>query len=306
MLRGIAAISIMFAHYVIYGMRETDSFSGPIIIMQWAGGLGVGLFFFCSGYGLMSTTINHKIDFGWLKHRFINVLPTYWTLNVFLLLLRKNECENIILSILGIENPAWFIVEIMIIYMLFYIAFHVGTKYRILNMAVLLFIMSVIFLVLNFEARWYNTNFIFIIGMLCSKYKEKIILYLYHNFYLKLLGSLFLFGIFALAFIATRGTMVGNLMKIISDGLLNVVFIQIIMKIKLNSPLIIYMGKNSLQLYVIHTHIWYFFSSYMSKLNIQLKFIICVCVSVLCMTIYNYFKYIFKISYRKYKKIINQ
>ena len=218
MLRGFAAISIMFAHYVVYGMREASPFGGPVIVMQWAGGLGVCLFFFCSGYGLMQTTAKRKIDFYFLRQRFIRILPTYWILNVFFVLLRGdmgNGFLSALLTILGLRNPAWFIVEILLIYILYFIVFQVNPKYPVIGMTVMLIIMSAVFFVLNFEARWYNANFVFVIGMLCSKYKEKIITWLYRNFFLKLFGCILLFGLLTLVFIGIRGTVAGDFMKIL-------------------------------------------------------------------------------------------
>lgn len=309
MLRGFAAISIMFAHYVVYGIKEANPFGGPVIVMQWAGGLGVCLFFFCSGYGLMQTSANHKVDFGFLKQRFIKILPTYWVLNIFFALLRGdmgNGILSVFLTILGLRSPAWFIVEILLIYILYFIVFQINPKYPVLGMTVMLIIMSAVFFALNFEARWYNANFVFIIGMLCSKYKEKIITWLYHKYCLKLFGSVFLFGMLALVFIVIRGTIAGDLMKILGGGILCILFLQLVMKIKLNSPFIIYIGKNSLQLYLIHTNIWSVFSPYLPGVNIQIKFIICMTASVLCIGLYNSCKYVIQNSRIKYKNSRNE
>lgn len=305
MLRGFAAISIMFAHYVVYGMREASPFGGPVIVMQWAGGLGVCLFFFCSGYGLMQTTAKRKIDFYFLRQRFIRILPTYWILNVFFVLLRGdmgNGFLSALLTILGLRNPAWFIVEILLIYILYFIVFQVNPKYPVIGMTVMLIIMSAVFFVLNFEARWYNANFVFVIGMLCSKYKEKIITWLYRNFFLKLFGCILLFGLLTLVFIGIRGTVAGDFMKILGGGILCILLIQLIMKVKLNSPFIIYIGKNSLQLYLIHTNIWSVFSPFLLGVNIQIKFVICMTASVLCIVLFNACKYGIQNSFMRYKK----
>ena len=61
-LKGLCAVAIMLSHYVMHGMDEADSFGGPIAAMKWAGGIGVCVFFFCSGYGLFLSTEDKEIE----------------------------------------------------------------------------------------------------------------------------------------------------------------------------------------------------------------------------------------------------
>lgn len=283
-LRGFAAIAIMFAHYVVHSMDETDSFGGPIAVMKWAGGLGVCIFFFCSGYGLFLSIDDKKIERGFLWKRFKRILPTYWILRlIFAILLKKigNSVLYFVLYVLGIREQAWFVTEILLVYILFYISARISRKYLIPVMTAMLTAMSLLFFFMDLEAMWYNANLLFVLGMLFACYKSKLIKWLNNNYWLKLMATVCLFGILAGIFIVTKGTAVSNFFKLPAGGLVSIILVQLLIKIKPESPIMIFIGKYSLELYIIHLSVWQVYSKLIVNSNIQFKFLICVVISLL-------------------------
>ncbi|MBD5496306.1 MAG: acyltransferase [Lachnospiraceae bacterium] len=292
-LRGFAAIGIMIAHYVGYSMREASDFGGLCSIWQYAGGLGVCIFFFCSGYGLLLSTKNRDINKQFLWKRGKSILPTYWVLRLISALLLNKMKDGIVyfvFYVIGIKEQAWFVTEILLVYLLFYISIKIDKKKMILVMTLMLMTMSFLFFLLDFEARWYNANLLFALGMLFACYKEVIISWLNKKYLLKVIMVVFLFCMSAGIFVVLKKNgMPSDGMKLLASGLSCILLCQVLIKVKLESPCMIFIGKNSLQLYIIHLSVWSVFSQWYvpAEVDIQFKFCTCVAISFLCVCIYD-------------------
>ena len=297
-LRGFAAIAVMIAHYVTYCMREAEDFGGLISVWKWAGGLGVCIFFYSSGYGLLVSTANKEVNKQFLWKRIKSILPTYWLLRLIPALL-LNEMKNgvlyFILYVVGIKRPAWFVTEILLVYLLFYISAQISKKKEILVMTVMLAAMSFVFFLLVFEAMWYNANLLFALGMIFARYKEFIINWFSKKYFLKVIVVFFLFCMLAGIFVILKEKGIScDGMKLLAGGLVCIVLFQILIKLKLESSSMTFIGKNSLQLYLIHSNIWAICSQGNVLQNVQLKFCICVAMSLLCVWIYDKVRHIWK------------
>lgn len=190
-LKGFAAVCIMLAHYVLYSMEETaTALGGPIAVMKWAGGLGVCIFFFCSGYGLFLSVSEKEIENVFLWKRFKRILPAYWILR-FIFAVLLNEMQHgfiyFVLYVLGIKEQAWFVTEILLVYILFYISVKISRKHLIPIMTAMLAAMSLLFFFMKLEARWYNANLVFALGMIFACYKSRLIEWLEKKYWLKVL-----------------------------------------------------------------------------------------------------------------------
>ncbi len=290
-LRGFAAVAVMIAHYVVYSMAEAGDLRGLISVWKWAGGLGVCIFFFCSGYGLLLSTANKEINKQFLWKRLKSILPTYWLLRLMSALLlneMKNGVWDFILYVVGIKRPAWFVTEILLVYLLFYISVKVSKKKEILVMTVMLTVMSFFFFLLGFEAMWYNANLLFALGMIFARYKESCIHWFCEKYFLKMVVVFFLFCLLAGIFVTLKINGIScDGIKLLAGGGVCIILFQVLIKLKLESVSMIFIGRNSLQLYLIHSNIWAFCSQGNVFVNVQLKFCICVAMSLLCVWLYD-------------------
>ncbi|WP_257226117.1 acyltransferase [Acinetobacter sp. YH16038] len=82
-LRGIAALMVVISHTSFKGQQYN------VDTLQWyhIGGSGVDLFFIISGFIMCYTTYNKKVNFlNFMRNRFIRIIPLYWVLSFFALI----------------------------------------------------------------------------------------------------------------------------------------------------------------------------------------------------------------------------
>ena len=219
------------------------------------------------------------------------ILPTYWIIRLIsaiLLLKYKEGFLFFLLYVLGIKEQAWFITEILIVYLLFFISFKISCRFQITVMSVLLLIMSCVFWRMGLEARWYNANMVFILGMVLSKYRSSVLSVLKKYYWLLL--SFFLMGLLFLTIVfykANNIQIIHDIIKLPVGGIICILFILVLMKLELSSPFILFFGKYSLELYIIHITVWQVAENLKLNLTYQIRFITCVCVSLICVLIYS-------------------
>lgn len=186
-LQGFCALVIII-HHMSQGLTNQKLLS-PFTNL---GVLFVGIFFFCSGYGLIKS---YKTKENYLKGFFgkrlpVVLVPFYVTtliyLIVFLHIGPNVPIHQIILDLTGIQlvNPhAWYIVAIVLFYIAFYFIFKYikNERYAFLCMVLFLTGYSVLGLYLRHGSWWlqgewwYNTCLLFIMGMLTARFEQSII-----------------------------------------------------------------------------------------------------------------------------------
>lgn len=188
---------------------------GPIQIMTSMGILFTSVFFFYSGFGLMQS-IDKKDDYlkDFLFNRMSVVLVPFLLTNILYILpgyaqYRITSVYGLCTSILGltlINTNAWYLVEIMIFYLAFYCCFK-WIKNRNVALGVYIgFIIGVIivsvllghdFSELNghwfMGEWWFNSTFIFVMGLLFGKYRDAIVNFYKKHYVVKLISSIILF-----------------------------------------------------------------------------------------------------------------
>ncbi len=195
-IQAFACLAIIIHHVTqqisVYGMRP----KGPITLFSYIGYLFTALFFFFSGYGLM-TSLNTKPDYlkSFLKKRLPAVLIPFWIINVLAVILvsflpgPKLSASEIACAIAGvtlINGNGWYIIEIVFFYIIFHVLFRF-VKNRKLATA-LLCIATVCIIVYGFlqghntggtQPRWfegewwYNSTITFAFGVLFAGMKDK-------------------------------------------------------------------------------------------------------------------------------------
>lgn len=275
-LRGIAALFVIFAHYTLK-MKHMGYSLGSCKPFTWLGGMGVCIFFFLSGYGMSCSAKKNGMTLKKLIRRILTIyLPILAVRAVFMLIeqaaLEKPEGSGI-LYFLGLKNGPWYLNELIIMCVLFFIAYRVGKENRGIWLGALtggLIIMSICFGVLGFPARWYDSNIMFALGTAVALYKKEILEFLEKHYYGKMIFVAVCFLLSTVVYTTVKGEWIAVVLKIISGTALNMLALMVIMRVPLRSKILQYCGKRSLYLYLTHISLWVICVEHMK--NIQAVF----------------------------------
>ena len=198
-IQGALAVFIIF-HQTVIGLEANGEETGDMRFFFYYGILAVAFFFFSSGFGLIKRWMTDENYIkGFMRRRIFTVLVPFFICNYIYLtdaLLnniasrRSFGFTELIFSFFGIflvNNEMWFAVEIMILYVVFRLVFAKVKKplTGILIMTVVVLIMMTIGLlsghsqtgVMSYWFKgewWYNTIFMFPLGMLYAYKEERI------------------------------------------------------------------------------------------------------------------------------------
>ncbi len=195
-IQGIACIFVILHHLVQqvsgYGVIN----KGPVTILNDTGIFFTAIFFFVSGYGLM-ISLETKPDYldKFLLKRLPTVLIPFWIVNIIGVILNiflygpvNSPLENLfdILGLTLINSNGWFIIEITIFYIIFFILFKFIRKK---DVALVLMILAVL-VVISFSSHqghdlgekvhwfrgewWYNSTITFAYGLVYGRFKKQL------------------------------------------------------------------------------------------------------------------------------------
>ncbi len=198
MIQACACIGIILHHVTqqitVYGLRP----KGPVTVFSYIGFIFSGLFFFFSGYGLI-LSLDNKPDYlkTFLQKRLPAVLIPFWLINLCIVLSDrfifgiKNNIISSLKNISGItliNGNGWFIIEIVILYLLFYSLFLLIRKRDIA--LVLLCLCTVLIIMFGFcrghdpsgnqshwfrGEWWFNSTIAFAFGLIFARFREAIV-----------------------------------------------------------------------------------------------------------------------------------
>ena len=197
MIQAGACVGIIIHHMTQQITFYGSGSHGPITIFAFMGILFTSIFFFFSGYGLI-TSVYTREDYlrKFLYTRLPTVLIPFWVINALGVLLNTQvygihwdtaEIWERILGITLVNSNGWFIIEIAILYLIFYILFRL-IRNRDIALA-LLCVATVALIVYSFNQGhnvpgakalwfrgewWYNSTPVFIFGLLFARFREKI------------------------------------------------------------------------------------------------------------------------------------
>lgn len=176
-LRGVLSIIIVLHHLQFVVDIPVLSVFKPL------GAPAVSIFFFISGYGLMSSVLKNPIVYFqgfWKKRLFKILIPFLLASILFHLLNEKTISLSAAISALVFKGEtqlpySWFVYSIILFYIFFYISFKVfdvdhGVKVALVFVLVLLY-MVLTKEILNFERAWWVSAIAFPVGILV-KLKE--------------------------------------------------------------------------------------------------------------------------------------
>ena len=196
-IQAVAAVAVILHHVTQqvtgYGMNPI----GPVGLFNYTGFLCTALFFFFSGYGLLTSLLTKEnyLD-TFLTKRLPTVLLPFFLVNLLTVLAEHffygmhSSAAEILSDIFGItliNSNGWFFVEITVIYLMFYLLFRLIRKK---DLALFLMCCAVIALIVYSFHRghdpegnksgwfrgewWYNSTISFIFGLLYARFRRRV------------------------------------------------------------------------------------------------------------------------------------
>lgn len=279
-LKGFLSLGIVFHHlsqWVTTGVEFSNfGYMGTYI---------VSVFFFISGYGLYVQN-NRKEDYldDFLSKRLSKILTPFIAISSIYLIYRSINGQ-VLSSLFFIDlfrkgstviYNGWFVDIIILMYIFFYISFRLCSNKTIAILVNTIFIIFYIVLVIRLEYGfwWYNSSLPFVLGLLWAKNKNSIdeilnkyyfivlvciisLLFISHQ-YSFVLKKLHLGDSYSYAFLAN-----------IDNVIFTLFFILIVRKIDFSNKYLLFLGKISFELYMIHGLVMSIFGKYFvtSRLN---------------------------------------
>lgn len=290
-LQGFCAVGIILHHLAQAITQNNNLDKGTLNLMCDIGVFFVGVFFFCSGYGVY-TSLKTKPDYlkGFLSKRLSTILVPFYTGNTIFVLtailfgetFTKAELISALTGWVLLNTQLWFIVEIFILYIAFYILFKIlkneKTAFIFMGVFIIAFMAASLFLGHDFQTKsggawlkgewWYNSILLFYIGMIFSRYYNALLANMKKNYLVWMSAGLIGSGVFyALTeyMLKTKGYWAewdghpGYLEKIqtLSCQLPMIIFMVITfflitMKFQFKNDLLAFLGKIAIELYIIH------------------------------------------------------
>ena len=286
-IQGFAAVAIILHHL----SQELVDKAGPLEFLSGCGVLFVGIFFFFSGYGLY-TSLKNKENYlkGFLKKRYVAILvPFYMCILVFTLALctcgTKLKGWEILRVLSGwtlINSHMWYIVEIAILYLVFFIIYRLIKNRTVATILMTVFVLAMMGGSLwlchgkDFSCKywfmgewWYNASFLFIVGILVSKHAD-ILAKIAKKAYVVLLpvfaGLTWFLGVMTndtlkkysyWSEIPGETRAIGDKLRCLSVQLpwimcFVIFMLLVMMKVRFGNPVLKFLGSISMELYLLH------------------------------------------------------
>lgn len=270
-IKGICSLEIMIGHIGL-------ELSNELILYPFrkAGVLIVGMFFFLSGYGLMYS-LKNKNNYlkQFIKKRLLIILLPVGlvctiSLVVHLILARNGTINFSDIFMQVVSSINWFVWEIIVYYLLFYLLFK-KFSITIAQRMILLITIFLIFLcyICGMENPWYGSNLCFPLGILIANNQELFEKWSKKNKFIKTTFLIcLLFISIVLFYILPDHNIIGSIIgRNIAAVCFTIFVIIILFKIKIGNKLTKYLGSISFEIFLIHPLVIYFFHS--SIINIK-------------------------------------
>ncbi|MCR4990823.1 MAG: acyltransferase [Lachnospiraceae bacterium] len=173
-LRGIAILMVIFSHYFEWGASDIANEKLSSFVASW-GDWGVGVFFLLSGYALYKGYGKKDTDLMYIIKRLKNVYIPYLILAAAIALLSDSIHTGHDVADLLTGKDYWFMVILFIIYIAFYFVGKLPEKFRIMIMTAFIIDTSLMLYLKGYREFWYTANWAFALGMMLSKYEQKIV-----------------------------------------------------------------------------------------------------------------------------------
>lgn len=289
-LRGLSIVMIMLSHYYpVLGISYVGSF--------WQLGciafLGVALFLFLSGYGAMYS-YEKKTNYlkGYLPKRICRLFIPFiivYVLDVLFMLITQQDLSWVdfakipIMSLPGTLN--WYLKVQLALYIVFYLlAKHIKKSNTVIIITFLIcFIYMAIGLCIGIQNYWYESSYMFPLGMCFAKYKGKIFSFLNAKYFITIILSIVLLFLFYVPYYFYGGAFC----EIIA--ILGMVQFTLCVCVKTTGSFkfTAWLGSISLELYLVHSAILHSVVGWLDYKENIFTFVLFIVVSIIVSWIVN-------------------
>ena len=279
-LKGFLALCIVFHHLSKWVTTGTE-FSN----FSYMGTYIVSVFFFLSGYGLyvQNERKENYLD-NFLVKRLSRILTPFIVISSIYLIYRSINGQELTVSFFmnlfkkgsTVIYNGWFVDIIILMYVFFYISFKTFRNRTVAILVNTLLIGGYIILAikLGYGFWWYNSSFPFALGLIWAKYNKKIDKMLNDYYFVGIiLATCLLFMSHQYSFILKKLHLVDEFSYGVSANLDNIIFtlffILVARKIDFSNKYLLFLGRISFELYMVHGLVISIFGKYFvtSRLN---------------------------------------
>ena len=293
--KGILAFFVMFSHI-------SPLYSGGIILPYFynLGFISVGIFFFISGYGLMKQDIRREdYHVGFLKKRFSKILLPYLFVTLiywlyYYLIGERHSLFYVIDAIVKgdpIVSFSWYIVEILILYLFFYVSMLIFKRKHLAVLianAVFCILICFCFYKLDFRVAWYRSTYMYVIGLLGALYEGQIVrLMKKYCIYLAIVSGIGLFLTFN-----------NENLFILREICMLLLIVSVCHRFEFHNAFLELSGKISMEIYLIHGLAMKFIRRFINDSNSWISIMYIVVLTFAAAFVLNF---IFKKSFSRRK-----
>ena len=257
-VKGILAVAVLLSHLAGHTSYHLLFFSFTVF-----GPIGVGCFFFLSGYGLIKASRGKNYFEGYVGRHMLKLFMPFCTMLILWLIVFQvllNEPLSSLLYSFATGNPvsnSWYIFASLYCYLLFWVT--QNQPFWRIQCIVLVGLVIWAFLfafVLAWPDWWYKTIICFYVGIVWGKSCQKISGFIRHNYILLVILSIIaVFAAYTLP--AWAGKMFsGKLLWLMNDmamALSGVIFMVFILeRVCVRNTLTVFWGKISFYIYLLH------------------------------------------------------
>lgn len=259
-IKGIFILIVFISHSLSYLTMSSSILdtSGKLIVSQLLGQAMVAPFLFYSGYGVMLSIDKKGKDYirSIPTKRFLKVL-VHFDIAVLLFLIlalftsKELNVAKVLLSFTGwdsVGNSNWYIFDILVLYLITYISFLLGSKNKFVGLAINIVLCGVLVIVLRHtkQVHWYDTIMCYPVGMLFYMVKPKFneIIKKHNVIY----WLLFVVCVGALGVSVKLG---GTMMSMIKNVVFALFVVLITMKFSINNTILNFCGKHLFSIYIL-------------------------------------------------------
>lgn len=278
-IKGICCIVVFLVHVPkVHGNVIQDAIGS-------FGYICVTIFFLLSAYGLKYSISNKKNYLkNFLRNRVLVIYIPFLIANILKQLIELDNGINF-LEIIGLKNIS-FIGELIIFYIIFYII------YRNLNNKIADYVMVGITIVISLvsyvlKIGWFVECLGFAAGIILYNKEKNINNYFEKNYIIKLLTSIFVSFALGIFYIKMKNIIILNyLLKIILGISIISLLIGLLKKIKINNKILLFLGRISFEIYLLHSIILI----KLIELNVLsgIYILITLSITIICASIMNY------------------
>lgn len=265
-VKGLLAFGILLSHLPKVTYHEM-----PFTAVSTIGTIGVGAFFFFSGYAL-AYGAKKRTDFfdGFISKKLLRIgIPFVFLFFISLIynIIKSKTIDFLLTFAKGYPySNTWYVFAILLFYVFFYITFKkcdfnnktsIVVRIGVVFLLVLLYVVFTV-LILQWGDWWYKTPFCFVVGIIFGFYKNMIEVFVKKSYFLIFcICVLFAFCSYFLPAINSSIPIIpNNYIWFANDTLMGISFtlllIVILYKISFENPITSFLGKYSYEIYLWH------------------------------------------------------